>query len=580
MAEGLGQERFSLRHSFQRVPPGVRWILLGVAGAIAFALGFIGFGQLEDYPSFGDKLYGTIKLFFLSAPEGKQLPISLEIARFLAPLVSSYAAVMGLAALFRDRIQQMRIPLMRGHVIVCGLGFIGGAFLRQLRAVHARVVVIEPDPTNPRIETCRSSGIPVVIGDALLPRTLRAANVTKARHLLAVTNDDGTNTEVILQARQLHLEEGRGQLRCLARVGDPELCMLLRLQESSVDDGVPPLDFFNFQEVAARIMLETHPFALEGGPPHLVIGDLAKLGQWLVLHAARTWYERRPASGAPLRVSVLDDDAEARIRSLRDHHPELERVCEFAAFGTSVAEMRRLQGSLAATDVPGPTIAYLGDYRDEQALELALTLRRFLDADVPIVLALPTGDGVAQVLQSRDAKASQLANIRVFPLLDSTCTLEFLEGGSFEMLARAIHASWMAQRTASGKEATPWEDLDESRRNSSRDQARGIVTKLHSVGCEIGPLSDWDATEFRFDDAELEQLAEQEHARWSEERERDGWVLDETLTEADPVDKRTPYLIPFPDLVRKYPDIAEFDRQFVREIPARLAEAGLQVVRP
>ena len=60
-------------------------------------------------------------------PEGEPLPISLEIARFLAPLVSSYAAVIGLAALFRDRIQQMRIPLMRDHVIVCGLGFIGSA---------------------------------------------------------------------------------------------------------------------------------------------------------------------------------------------------------------------------------------------------------------------------------------------------------------------------------------------------------------------------------------------------------------------------------------------------------------------
>ncbi|MGE5697709.1 MAG: hypothetical protein ACM4D3_21475 [Candidatus Sericytochromatia bacterium] len=40
--------------------------------------------------------------------------------------------------------------------------------------------------------------------------------------------------------------------------------------------------------------------------------------------------------------------------------------------------------------------------------------------------------------------------------------------------------------------------------------------------------------------------------------------------------KLTPYLLPFADLP---PDIADYDRIFVRNIPAFLAAAGLQVIR-
>lgn len=40
--------------------------------------------------------------------------------------------------------------------------------------------------------------------------------------------------------------------------------------------------------------------------------------------------------------------------------------------------------------------------------------------------------------------------------------------------------------------------------------------------------------------------------------------------------KLTPYLLPFADLP---PNIADYDRIFVRNIPAFLAAAGLQVIR-
>ena len=114
--------------------------------------------------------------------------------------------------------------------------------------------------------------------------------------------------------------------------------------------------------------------------------------------------------------------------------------------------------------------------------------------------------------------------------------------------------------------------LHESRKDSSRAQARDIAVKLRSIGCEIAPLRDWDASDFTFTSEEIETLGIAEHERWWKERLADGW----TLGDKDVERKRSPYLVPFDELPD---DVAESDRMFVREYPANSASVGLQIVR-
>jgi RyR domain len=153
-----------------------------------------------------------------------------------------------------------------------------------------------------------------------------------------------------------------------------------------------------------------------------------------------------------------------------------------------------------------------------------------------------------------------------------TCTVDLVRRGLFEAMAQAIHERWRQEQLDAGKSAPTWDALDESRKESSRDQARHIPIKLRLVDCAIAPLQDSDATEFAFTDEEVEKLAIAEHDRWNRERRTNGW----TLGAKDIEHKKTPYLVPFEELP---PDIAEFDRIFVRAIPAILAAAGLRVIR-
>ncbi|HKV21195.1 MAG TPA: NAD-binding protein [Mycobacterium sp.] len=558
-----------------------RWALLGFLAVVAFVLGWAGYsrylndlyaeGTLKHPPQTTDIAYETFKLFLLGSPGTTGLPVTLEIARILAPLVAGWAALNGLAVLFRDRAQQLKIPLMRRHVIVCGLGYVGRVFVDQLRQAGRRVVVIESNPGNPYIDMCRSWHVPVVVGDAMVESTLREAGAHRAARLLAVCPTDAVNTEIIAVARGLPTGRRHSGLRCLARIGDPELCRLLRIQEANSSRGaLSSLDFFNLDEIGARLCLDDYPVATQDGRPHVLVSRLDGLGTWLVKHAAWGWYTDR-TDETPLWVTVADDQAEERVRALLDQYPDLESICRFIYASASVRGLHGIEPARAAAGAPPITRAYVTAYRDEDAIEAALSLRYELDSGIPLVVVLSRERGVARLLIDGTA-SGELTNVSVFPALKRTCTAEIVAGGSFERIAVAIHERWRASQLAAGKEAPTWSELDESRKESSRAQARDIPVKLRSIGCAIAPVHDISSPTFDFTEEEFEALAVAEHKRWVTERLKAGWRLG-----AKDVERKTsPYLIPFEELPD---DVADADREAVRHIPGALALVDLKVVR-
>jgi hypothetical protein len=206
-----------------------------------------------------------------------------------------------------------------------------------------------------------------------------------------------------------------------------------------------------------------------------------------------------------------------------------------------------------------------------------------------VVLALSRPQGISDLLA--DAKQTGgLDGLEVFSTLEKACSLAVLEGGSLEPLAEAIHERWLHEQRNEGKPEVPWNELDESRKESNRAQARDIGVKLDRIDCAIALLRDWDAQDFTISPEEVDRLAIEEHERWRLERLAQHWTLipmpegrDQKevnqLLEAAKRRKQSPYLIPWEDLEFRYLKVANYDRMFVREIPSLLASAGLQAVR-
>jgi voltage-gated potassium channel Kch len=584
-----------------------RRVLVGAGGVLAFVLGLFGYTDwftaqhLHDpanvaAPGPFDVLFNSFALFILGAAQGTGMPIILEIARLLAPLVVGSAAVIAFYSFSRDRLQLMRIPLWRGHVVVCGLGQVGSEILQRLcdevPDPRHHVVVIESVRTNPNVELCRDLKIPVIFGDAQRKETLRSAGVPNAARVIAVGPSDAVNAEIVAIAQGLAKSRTAGALHCLARIDDPELCALLRIQEASftLNPTSSTLEFFNLDDVGARAWLTKFPIP-RSGRPHILVSRLDGLGTWLVLLAAARWCANR-TDDTKLWITVVDDRAEERVGALVAQYPGVGGVCHFVYSSTSVPDVRGLAAKLKGQMAPPLILAYVTADTDERALEAALGLRHHFNAalpdvvetsatpgrsaTLPLVVEMWQTSGVGRLISETHAGGG--TDVRMFPSLEAACTPELIKGGSFDVyepIAIAIHERWCEQQPH-GKPRPTWQELDESRKESSRAQARDIEPKLTKIRCHIEPSGASNEPEFHFDHDEIEMLARDEHERWIRERIEDGWQPVEKEEDKDTDAKKTPYLIPFD---RLSDEVADFDRDAVRGIPEVLKATGKRVVR-
>jgi Trk K+ transport system NAD-binding subunit/multidrug transporter EmrE-like cation transporter len=115
-----------------------------------------------------------------------------------------------------------RIPGMRGHVVLVGLGSVGMKVLEGLLDAGAEVVVIERMESNPYLTEARALQAPLVLGDATLARTLDSVNLSEAAAVAILTSDDLTNIETGLAVRD-HLGERWADVPVVLRVFDRQL---------------------------------------------------------------------------------------------------------------------------------------------------------------------------------------------------------------------------------------------------------------------------------------------------------------------------------------------------------------------
>jgi Trk K+ transport system NAD-binding subunit len=96
---------------------------------------------------------------------------------------------------------QARIPGMRDHVVMVGLGSVGMKVLDGLLARGREVVVVEREESNRYLNQVRQRGVPLVLGDSTLAQTLDSVNLQQAASVAIVTSDDLTNIETGLAVR-------------------------------------------------------------------------------------------------------------------------------------------------------------------------------------------------------------------------------------------------------------------------------------------------------------------------------------------------------------------------------------------
>jgi hypothetical protein len=590
------------------------WLVIGLLWVIALALGCIGFAQnaptTGKSKGFFDVVYRTLQLIPMNSGDVEGITgWQLDAARFLIPFLAAWTAIRALLSLFRDRWQQFLLRFWRDHVIICGLSRKGWLLAQGFADRGDRVALIEADESHDLIGPCRERGIVVLIGDATDSNLQRRAGVLRAGHLVAVTDDDGVNTEIAVRCQGVLREAvQRGynrarSLTCTVHLVDPHLYELARTREVALEEGIPlRIELFNVFERGSRLLWSRFgpvrsingvaPTADEqtaGCSAHVLVIGLGCLGESLIVTASRDWHTRLHASpcGATgrLHITVVDLEAEWKCRALSEHYPQLAKVCDLLPLSIDVRWPEFYSGEFLNSPTLPPVSAVFVCFDDDSlGLRTGLAIHQRLLQEAadptPVVVRMAEGSGLARLVDPIGAESLPFVNLHAFALIDRTCTPEAILGGTHEVLAQGLHDIYTQQQRALGftpytnPSLVEWKALPDALRESNRFEADGIFYHLAALGYSLIPLTDWDAAFFRFTEPEVELLAESEHNRFVTERQNQGWHYTSGLKDIG--HKLSPALVPWAEL----PDIERAKTcDTVRELPATLARAGFQIIR-
>jgi hypothetical protein len=541
-------------------------------GVAALVLGFAGLRTYLAHQAgneFGtgwlDILYQDVQLFVLNsgAADGPgPIPLTLQIARFLAPATTIVAGLETLRLLLGEQLRRWASAAASKHAVVTGDGVTAVELALRLRADYRTVVLVSSAPAT--AAQARQHGLLDVTGDPADAATLRAAGVGRAEVVFACADESATNAATVLSAREITQPRGRS-LATYAQVRDAEICVALRARR--IGAGGDPhfsLDFFTVEEIAARALLDQYPLpAPDGRAGRVAIAGFGRLGRAVLRETAR----RRVAGGPPVAVTVHGGTDEAVARFLA-RFPEITR--------NATVTVAPAAPPVTAAAVPAVTFVCLPD-NDEALLTGLAAAQSQAGTAHHVVICLNDPSPFGAVIGGRSALLDDVeGRLAVFEVVKQACVPGLIRADTADQLSRAIHRAYVQSCLARGDtpevnhSMRPWEDLPEDLREASRAQAAGIGAKLAAINAVIVPESA-AVPGFAFTDPEIERLAEMEHQRWVKERTSRGYEYGPSRE-----GNKHPDLV---DWAYLSPRAQDKDRDAVRELPAILDEAGFQILR-
>jgi voltage-gated potassium channel len=177
--------------------------------------------------SYSEAAYAVFSMIFFNPNIPLPHQWYLQTFFFVMPLIGLGLITQGVVRfgvmLFnkRARKEQWQVAIAstyKDHVIVAGLGRLGFRIVQQLLSFGEGVVGIEIDPNTEFVHRVMDLHVPVVSGDATRPNILEQAGIKRACSIVTCTENDLTNLEIALVAREL-----KPDIRVVLRMFDDDM---------------------------------------------------------------------------------------------------------------------------------------------------------------------------------------------------------------------------------------------------------------------------------------------------------------------------------------------------------------------
>lgn len=568
-----------------------RWRIqiLVVLALVGLGLGWIGFDQhLRDRgeePSALTTLYHSLALFgFEAGPAEDPIPWTLNVARFLSPLVVLAAAISAFFAVFDRELQRIRARFtLRDHVVVVGLGTRGFELSRNMADQGQDCAIVElTHEHHPNLPNARRAGIPVIttggenpdlLSEHQIRDALLQARIDRARAVIVSSESMRLNARVAHAVASLQDEDRAG--RAVVEITD--VFALRALQVQAPGGGEPRIEYYNLAERGGKALLDELDQLLTVRSPddvdqHLVVVGCTALGRSIAVQAARNWSRDLARLGVGAltgprpHITLVDpsaaaDDTDDEVAVLQSWEPRI---------GTTV-DQRSCSLELLHDRLPFVALADHLRHRSATAVVIAaddersllsdgLAIGRALDG-VPMWMCTDSTGGLIDLVY-RD-HAGRVTAPQVFHTHDKVLRHDEILRGVNEDIAIALHLNYRRYRNSTSAGSLAWAELAEPYRDLNRVVVPAWRAVLRSHGWDIAPYRDLGAEARAIEDPLLDELAQAYHSAWLTERQdRTRWP--------EPRGNEVPW-------AELSPEDREFNRRQAGDLPQILAAAGLQL---
>lgn len=561
------------------VTPLIRFGAMGVA----LLLGIIGFGKAYADAGMPSGLVrnglSAVRLIvgnFPQALEGRDLPLSLDIARWALPLLTFWTTIALAWAQVRNGVRLWIIRQRGEHLVIAGdPGEEGGLAAEAARGELAggrRVLLWPRDRRATWVTDALDQGAAEVEQEDAA-ETAEQLALDKARAVLLLGRDAATNIALAstIAARTAAVRPAGDPLDVILRIDDLDLRRTVEARFEQGDRKTARVRLSSLPDIIARQLSLARPidaFARQGmtGRRVVLIGFTPPVERFVLRTLAGGHYR----DGGKAAFFVHDAGAATIEDSFRDRHPAADSLSPvtFLEARPEPARAARLIDSFVA-DHGEPAAIIIDQPDDDRALAITLAIDARYRA-----LGKPAPPIHVQMDGAYDARLG--AGILPFGGLAALSDPDMLLQDRHDMLARSIHDFYLEGRFAEGERIgirasmQEWENLSETFRDDNRLVADCYQLKLRDIGARlvdgVGPTLSLSADE-------LEEMARAEHDRWMAAKLVQGWTYGPVR---DDKARIHPDIVPYDDLTEAIKDL---DREQVRIMARLLAASGRRALR-
>ena len=557
------------------------WIILGLFAILVLILGVIGFSKNlaivdkdKEYP-ITTLLFMTVQLFFLkSGAQPEPVNWELETARWLSVIVSSGALIQGLLLGFRKQFQEWLCRFQKGHAIVCGFGTKGKFIFKDLINQGYVVIVLDKNLLAEEILKIDHEGGYYLTRDTTLTESFDGVGINRCSKIFITCGMDVINIQVadalfkaycsgnFSSTRKLniyiHCRENR--VFNVLMLCKPENKNISTQRFDSITNGV-------------RAFTESQPFDYlpisheSGYRVNLLVLGCSEEADSFVIHLARLGHF---ANNLKPIVTLIAPNGKKWEENLLFKFPQLKNIIDLEIHEYEIESIlsRNLITSLIAENSRIITILVSNNI-EEKALAITMECKQISEGTkIPILINLRSGFSLNDMFKNNPER-------RIIPLCitELGCDTAQIIKEKLDEIAKIIQQDYLATRKAKGYKLydtpanRPWDELDDSYKQSNRDQADHLHIKTKVLGFDLKQSLHLDNLTEKIQSeltkaSLVEILSKMEHYRWNANR----WLEGYRYAPGDKNDilKTHPNLVPYEDLDEGTKD---YDRAAVKLIP-------------